>query len=94
MAGKEHLQAWVLEALDELGGSSTVVEVAEVVWRRHEHDLRASGPLFYTWQYDIVGPPRGSETTVVCDQKTVGAEARGNCPEPADVDRRALRSRR
>lgn len=53
MATKEHLQDWVLEALEELGGSGTVVDVCEVVWRRHESDLRASGRLFYTWQYDI-----------------------------------------
>lgn len=24
-----------------------------MVWRRHELDLRNSGSLFYTWQYDI-----------------------------------------
>jgi hypothetical protein len=53
MATKHDLQGWVLEALRELGGEGTVVEVAEVVWRRHEPDLRASGALFYTWQYDL-----------------------------------------
>jgi len=53
MATKEHLKQWVLEALNELGGSGTVVEVCQVVWRRHEADLRQSGSLFYTWQYDI-----------------------------------------
>jgi len=47
------LRDWVLEALRELGGAGTVVQVCEVVWRRHELDLRQSGAMFYTWQYDI-----------------------------------------
>ena len=53
MAAKNDLMDWVLEALVELGGTARVVDVSKVVWRRHEHDLRASGDLFYTWQYDI-----------------------------------------
>jgi hypothetical protein len=53
MATKQDLMPWVEEALTELGGRGTVVEVCEVVWRRHELDLRNSGSLFYTWQYDI-----------------------------------------
>jgi hypothetical protein len=43
----------VAEALDELGGQGSVVDVCEVVWRRHEPELRRSGDLFDTWQYDI-----------------------------------------
>jgi len=53
VADKAVLQDWVVEALRELGGSGSVLQVSEVVWRRHELDLRASGALFYTWQYDI-----------------------------------------
>lgn len=53
MATKEDLKGWIIEALEELDGSGSVVEVAEVVWRRHEPELRASGSLFYTWQYDL-----------------------------------------
>jgi hypothetical protein len=53
MATKQDLMPWVLEALRELGGSGTVVQVCRVVWQRHEPDLRNSGDLFYTWQYDI-----------------------------------------
>jgi hypothetical protein len=36
-----------------LGGAGTVVEVAREIWQRHEADLRGSGDLFYTWQYDM-----------------------------------------
>lgn len=53
MATKGELTDWVIEALTELRGSGSVVEVSKVVWRRHEQDLRASGDLFYTWQYDL-----------------------------------------
>ena len=53
MATKQDLVSWVVEALAELGGKGSVVQVCQVVWRRHEGDLRASGDLFYTWQYDI-----------------------------------------
>lgn len=53
MATKQDLVHWVLEALGELGGRGTVVQVCKVVWQRHELDLRSSGDLFDTWQYDI-----------------------------------------
>jgi len=53
MADKKALQSWVLEALQQLNGQGTVVEVSKVVWQLHESDLRASEDLFYTWQYDI-----------------------------------------
>lgn len=53
MATKYDLQQWVEEALTSLGGSGTVVEVAREIWQRHEDDLRHSGDLFYTWQYDM-----------------------------------------
>ena len=50
---KADLKTCVLEALRDLGGSGTVVEVCRQVWQRHEPELRSSGDLFYTWQYDI-----------------------------------------
>lgn len=51
--GKEHLSEWIVEALQSLGGSAQLADVCREVWQRHEHDLRDSGSLFYTWQYDI-----------------------------------------
>jgi hypothetical protein len=53
MATKHDLRDWVREALEALGGSGTVVQVAREIWQRHEADLRSSGNLFYTWQYDM-----------------------------------------
>lgn len=53
MAGTEDLQTWVMDAITANQGSATVIEVAEYIWRNHEDDLRQSGPLFYSWQYDM-----------------------------------------
>lgn len=53
VANKNDLKDWVIEALESMSGSGSVVDVSRVVWQRHEHDLRLSGDMFYTWQYDI-----------------------------------------
>lgn len=44
---------WVVEALLELGGRGSIVDVCERIWLRHESDLRRLGDCFYTWQYDV-----------------------------------------
>ena len=41
------------KSLKALGGSATIVEVCKHVWDNFESQLRNSGDLFYTWQYDI-----------------------------------------
>ena len=53
MASKEDLKKWVVDALLALGGSAKIVDVCKHIWQHHENDLRASGDLFYTWQYDV-----------------------------------------
>lgn len=53
MADKKDLQVWIVEALRASGGAASVLEVSKHVWRSHESELRASGDLFYTWQYDL-----------------------------------------
>lgn len=53
MARKIDLPLWVKQALIELGGTGTIVAVAEVIWRHHESELQLSGDLFFTWQYDM-----------------------------------------
>lgn len=53
MAKREDLQNWVLDALRALGGSSNIVHVAKYLWEHHENDLRDSGDMFFTWQYDM-----------------------------------------
>ncbi len=53
MATKNDLRDWVYTAVAESGGKATIVEVAKYIWERHGDELHASGPLFYTWQYDM-----------------------------------------
>lgn len=52
MADRDDLDNWVVEALTELGGKGSIIEIAKRIWDNHEEDLKKSGNLFYTWQYD------------------------------------------
>jgi hypothetical protein len=53
MATKADLQEWVMEALRDLGGEAHLARIAEQIWIKHESELRKSGDLFFTWQYDM-----------------------------------------
>lgn len=53
LANRDDLQKWVLDALRANGGSSNIVQVAQYLWKHHEQDLRVSGDMFFTWQYDM-----------------------------------------
>lgn len=53
MAKRSDLTDWVVDALRASGGSLRRVEVFRWVWDHHESELKASGDLMYTWQYDI-----------------------------------------
>ena len=53
MAKREDLQDWVVAALKAHGGAASIIQAAEHIWQNHEKDLRTSGDLFYTWQYDM-----------------------------------------
>lgn len=50
---KSCLMDWIVEALEDNDGAMHHVRIAEFIWRRHEAELRESGDLFYTWQYDL-----------------------------------------
>lgn len=53
MATKQDLDEWILDAIGSAGGAAQPIDVARHVWAEHESDLRDSGDLFYTWQYDL-----------------------------------------
>ena len=53
MAVRSDLQKWVVSALEHYNGSATIVQVAKFIWKNHENELRHSGDLFYTWQYEM-----------------------------------------
>ena len=50
---KQQLESWIVEALEDFGGSATLIDICRHVWEHHQADLAGSGDLFYTWQYDI-----------------------------------------
>jgi hypothetical protein len=51
-ATRKDLLDWVLVALLDMGGRAHLLRVGEHIWIAHEADLRGSGDLFYSWQYD------------------------------------------
>jgi len=53
MANKYDLETWLVDTLRMLGGEAPIARICEQVWRAHEPELRTSGDLFFTWQYDI-----------------------------------------
>jgi hypothetical protein len=53
LAAREDLEDWVYEALCHYDGEAPLLDVAKYIWDEHEDDLRASGNLFYSWQYDM-----------------------------------------
>lgn len=53
MVTRESMKLWIIECLRERGGSAWPREVSKYVWDRYEAELRESGDMLYTWQYDI-----------------------------------------
>ena len=53
MANKSDLKIWVVEALKDHGGKAHIVSICKFIWDKYESELRRSGDLFYTWQYDM-----------------------------------------
>nr|WP_249316779.1 hypothetical protein [Bacillus sp. FJAT-50079] len=47
------MQNWIIEALKANENSATLLDICKYVWKNYEEELRKSGDLFYTWQYDI-----------------------------------------
>lgn len=52
VATKQDLDRWLAEAQKATDGGSWV-DVCKYVWEHHADELKRSGDLFYTWQYDI-----------------------------------------
>lgn len=53
MATRDDLEAWLVDAFRALGGRGRIVDLCKHIWENHEEELRNSGELFYTWQYDV-----------------------------------------
>ena len=50
---REMMTEGVVEALTQLGGRGTILEISRRVWDHHEPDIRAAGDLLYEWQYEL-----------------------------------------
>ena len=53
LANKQDLQEWITAALKALGGEAHLTRIAQHILENHEAELRRSGDLFFTWQYDM-----------------------------------------
>ncbi|EOV5433735.1 hypothetical protein ACOAS5_001438 [Vibrio parahaemolyticus] len=53
MVNRSIMKNWIVECLQSRGGSGWPKDVAKYVWESYESDLRASGDMLYTWQYDL-----------------------------------------
>ena len=53
MIQKSDLPDLVVEALRSMGGGANHVFVAKYIWDNYESEIRESGSLLYTWQYDL-----------------------------------------
>ncbi|MBR4770387.1 MAG: hypothetical protein IK090_05605 [Clostridia bacterium] len=50
---REDLPAALYVVMQKMGGAGTLLDICKEFWKQFETDLRQSGDLFYTWQYDI-----------------------------------------
>ncbi|MYC67238.1 MAG: hypothetical protein F4X12_12985 [Acidobacteriia bacterium] len=53
MVRRGDLKNWTVLALGSLGGAAHHIVVAKRIWEEHEDEIRASGDLLYTWQYEL-----------------------------------------
>tara|TARA_X000000950_G_scaffold33062_1_gene35515 strand:- start:142 stop:393 length:252 start_codon:yes stop_codon:yes gene_type:complete len=53
MVTREKLKDWILLCLKVNGGKAWPKDVSKYIWEEYEQDLKASGSLLCTWQYDV-----------------------------------------
>jgi hypothetical protein len=47
------MTGWVVDALEELGGSASFLDISKHVWENREVDIREIEDLLYEWQYEL-----------------------------------------
>lgn len=52
MTTRDDIMDWIIISLKSRGGKGMPKEVAKYIWDNYEAELRSSGDLLYTWQYD------------------------------------------
>lgn len=53
MATRNDMMEWIVSCLRNLGGKGWPKEVSKCIWENYEDELRSSGDLLYSWQYDV-----------------------------------------
>ena len=51
MSETEYMMPLVVEAIEYYGGQAKIIDISRYLWGKYENDFRASGDLFYRWQY-------------------------------------------
>jgi hypothetical protein len=50
---RKQITGWVVEALNDLGGSASFLDISKHVWQHRESDIRDVEDLLYEWQYEL-----------------------------------------
>lgn len=53
MITRYEMTHWIVAYLKSSGGKGWPKDVSKYIWDNYESELRASGSLLYTWQYDV-----------------------------------------
>ncbi len=53
MIKRDDMMPWVVKCLESHGGKAWPKDVAKYIWENYESQLRSSGNMLYTWQYDV-----------------------------------------
>ncbi|MGE4500361.1 hypothetical protein [Hydrogenovibrio thermophilus] len=47
------MKKWIIEGLKANNGKGWPKEISKYIWENYEAQLKSSGDLLYTWQYDV-----------------------------------------
>lgn len=53
MITKSRVSEIIIECLQNHNGRASILEVSQYIWDNYENELRESGKIFYTWQYEM-----------------------------------------
>jgi hypothetical protein len=50
---RKQITSWVTDALNDLGGSASFLDISKHVWEHKEVEIRQIENLLYEWQYEL-----------------------------------------
>jgi len=50
---KKDLKTFIVNALKAKNNKAKLIDICKFIWANYETELRNSGDLFFTWQYDV-----------------------------------------